>query len=54
MEIESVLRQVTRVILTMPLQSDRKKEVSRPQAAATTQVAPLPATMFSLPGGTPQ
>ena len=54
MEIESIPGQVTRVILTIPLQSDRKKEVSRLQAGATTKVAPLPETMSSLPGGTPQ
>jgi hypothetical protein len=50
MEIESIPGQVTRVILTIPLQSDREQEVSRPQAAATTKVAPLPETMSSLPG----
>jgi PAS domain S-box-containing protein len=54
MEIESIPGQVTRVILTIPLQADRKKGVSRPQAAATTKVAPLPETMSSLPGGTLQ
>ena len=54
MEVESIPGQVTRVILTMPLQSDRKKGVSRRQAAATTKVAPLPETMSSLPGGSPQ
>jgi PAS domain S-box-containing protein len=53
MEIESIPRQVTRVILTMPLQSDRKKEVSRPQAEATTKMVPLPETMSSLPGDSP-
>jgi len=54
MEIESTPGEVTRVILTTPLQSDRKKGVSRPQAAATIKVAPLPETMSSLPAGKPR
>ena len=59
MEIKSIPGQVTRVILTIPLQSERKKEENCPQAAATTKGAPrkrapLPETTLSLPGGTPQ
>jgi signal transduction histidine kinase len=53
MEIESTPGEVTRVILTIPLQSDRKKGVSRPPAAAIIKVAPLPDTMSSLPAGKP-
>jgi Flp pilus assembly pilin Flp len=41
MEIDSIPWRVTKVILTIPLQSDREKGVSRPQAAATTKVAPF-------------
>jgi PAS domain S-box-containing protein len=59
MEIKSIPERGTRVILTIPLQSDRKKEVKRPQAATATKGAPLkgtplPETTLSLPGGTPQ
>jgi PAS domain S-box-containing protein len=54
MEIDSIPGEVSRVILTIPLQSDRKKEVSRPQVAATTKMARLPETMSSLTAGNPQ
>ena len=39
MEIDSIPGEVTKVILTIPLQSDREKGVSRPQAAATKKEA---------------
>jgi len=39
MDIESTPGEVTKVILTIPLQSDREKGVSRPQAAATKKEA---------------
>jgi signal transduction histidine kinase len=53
MEIDSIPGQVTRVILTIPLQSDRKKGVSRPPAAATTNEAFLPETMSPFPARKP-
>jgi PAS domain S-box-containing protein len=47
METDSIPGEVTKVILTIPLQSDWEKGVSRPQAATTTKVAPLPEIMAS-------
>jgi hypothetical protein len=41
MKIDSITGGGTKVILTIPLQSNRQKGVSRPQAAATTKVAPF-------------
>ena len=59
MEIKSIPGQVTRVILTIPLQSDRKKEVKSSAGrgghqSGSPEGAPLPETTLSLPGGTPQ
>ena len=54
MEIESTPGEATRVILIIPLQSEREKEVARLQDGATTKVAPLPETMSSLSAVKPQ
>jgi len=56
MAIESTPGQLTRVILTMPLQPDRKKRINRLQPPATGKEAPLPGALraSTLPPAKPQ